>query len=134
MYFKFPNDFLIPVKSVSDLIDDLDIENLRTDKNEDIEEKLIEVKEDEIKEEKEEKLLNKRGLQGVDEVINDKKISELISGKCDFLDECKIIQKEITEEVERKEEISIEEGLKDIKNKKIWEEIDEEYSESQLTK
>ncbi|NFN93944.1 hypothetical protein FDB28_07515 [Clostridium botulinum] len=131
MYFKFPNDFLIPVKSVSDLIDDLDIENLRTDKNEDIEEKLIEVKEDEIKEEK---LLNKRGLQGVDEVINDKKISELISGKCDFLDECKIIQKEITEEVERKEGISIEEGLKDIKNKKIWEEIDEEYSESQLTK
>ncbi|SJU00149.1 Uncharacterised protein [Clostridioides difficile] len=96
--------------------------------------KLPEVKEDEIKEEKEEKLLNKRGLQGVDEVINDKKISELISGKCDFLDECKIIQKEITEEVERKEGISIEEGLKDIKNKKIWEEIDEEYSESQLTK
>lgn len=134
MYFKFPNDFLIPVKSVSDLIDDLDIENLRTDKNEDIEEKITEVKEDEIKEEKEEKLLNKRGLQGIDEVINDKKISELISGKCDLLDECKIIQKEITEEVERKDEISIEEGLKDIKNKKIWEEIDEEYSESQLIK
>ncbi|AIY81455.1 hypothetical protein FDC58_00925 [Clostridium botulinum] len=134
MYFKFPNDFLIPVKSVSDLIDDLDIENLRTDKNEDIEEEITEVKEDEIKEEKEEKLLNKRGLQGIDEVINDKKISELISGKCDLLDECKIIQKEITEEVERKEEISIEEGLKDIKNKKIWEEIDEEYSESQLIK
>ncbi|MBN1068915.1 hypothetical protein DVW02_13120 [Clostridium botulinum] len=134
MYFKFPNDFLIPVKSVSDLIDDLDIENLRTDKNEDIQEKITEEKEDEINEEKEEKLLNKRGLQGIDEVINDKKISELISGKCDLLDECKIIQKEITEEVERKEEISIEEGLKDIKNKKIWEEIDEEYSESQLIK
>ncbi|WP_315080995.1 hypothetical protein [uncultured Clostridium sp.] len=134
MYFKFPNDFLIPVKSVSDLIDDLNTENLRTDKDENIEEEITEEKETEIKEEKEEVLLNKRGLQGIDEVINDKEFSDLLSNKCDFSEECKITQKEILEEVERKEEISIEEGLKDIKNKKIWEEIDEEYSESQLMK
>ncbi|WP_252231810.1 hypothetical protein [Clostridium sp. ZBS15] len=134
MYFKFPNDFLIPVKSVSDLIDNLDIENLRIDKSEEIEEEINEVIEEEIKEEKEEVLLSKRGLKGIDEVINDEEFSEFIASKCDFSDECKITQKEIIEEVERKEGISIEEGLKDIKNKKIWEEIDEEYSESQLMK
>ncbi|MBY6929309.1 hypothetical protein [Clostridium botulinum] len=105
MYFKFPNDFLIPVKSVSDLIEDLNTEDLRTDKDENI-----------------------------DEVIKDKKFSDLLSDKCDFSNECKINHNEISEEVDRKEEISIEEGLKDIKNKKIWEEIDEEYSESQLIK
>ncbi len=126
MYFKFPNDFLIPVKSVSDLIEDLNTEDLRTDKDENIEE--------EITEEKESVLLNKRGLQGIDEVIKDKKFSDLLSDKCDFSNECKINHNEISEEVDRKEEISIEEGLKDIKNKKIWEEIDEEYSESQLIK
>ncbi|ACD52206.1 hypothetical protein FDB55_07380 [Clostridium botulinum] len=132
MYFKFPNDFLIPVKSVSDLIEDLNTEDLRTDKDENIEEEITEEKE--IKQEKESVLLNKRGLQGIDEVIKDKKFSDLLSDKCDFSNECKINHNEISEEVDRKEEISIEEGLKDIKNKKIWEEIDEEYSESQLIK
>ncbi|EES48094.1 hypothetical protein NE172_01610 [Clostridium botulinum] len=132
MYFKFPNDFLIPVKSVSDLIEDLNTEDLRTDKDENIEEEITEEKE--IKQEKESVLLTKRGLQGIDEVIKDKEFSDLLSDKCDFSNECKINENEISEEVDRKEEISIEEGLKDIKNKKIWEEIDEEYSESQLIK
>lgn len=68
MYLKFPNSFLIPVKLINNLVDNLNIE---------------------------EKLSNKK-------------------------------------DANESEDYFIEEGLKDIKNKKIWEEMDEEYSESQV--
>lgn len=73
MYLKFPDSFLIPVKLVENLIDDVNSKDLRSNKEE----------------------------------ISKTKI---------------------------KKDIFIEEGLKDIQNKKIWEEIDEEYAESQSNK
>ncbi|AOR24444.1 hypothetical protein [Clostridium taeniosporum] len=134
MYFNFPNDFSVPVKSVNNLTDNLELESLRKEKYEEIKDEVIEIIEDEIKENNEEEFLNTRGLQGIDEVISNEEFKHLIIDENGINDGCKVTKEDIINEIETKEEDIIEEGLKDIEKKRIWEEIDEEYSENQLAK